>query len=198
MRIRLDRPSAALALPVALLAGLALTTHAGAAPPKGPEATVRGTLVHYTLTPKGDVDGFVLSDGTQVHLPPHLSTALVFTARPGEAVAVEGHKAKESPVIEATAVRNEASGHVVTAEGGKHPPPEPGGPARVQGKVQFALHGPKGELNGALLEDGTVLRLPPDEAEEHAERLAPGRTVIAEGPARVTPMGRVIEVKKLE
>src|SRR5579875_3896071 len=68
-----------------------------AIPPHGPTArgpmynpqqfpAVHGTLEHYTLTPRGDVDGFVMSDGTEVHVPPPLSSALVFIAHPGDAV----------------------------------------------------------------------------------------------------------------
>ena len=63
--------------------------------------------------------------------------------------------------------------------------------------MKYTLHGRKGEINGAMLEDGTVLRLPPHEAARNAARLAPGQTVTAEGPGLTTPMGRVVEVKKL-
>ena len=83
---------------------------------------MHGTIAHYTLTPKGDVDGFLLADGTQVHLPPHLSTAPVATAGPGDAVAVAGRRERESPVIEASEVRNGSDGTVVaTGPGGKKP-----------------------------------------------------------------------------
>lgn len=182
----------------ALLAAVGVPAVTAAAP-AGEDAELRGTVANYTLTPKGDVDGFVFSDGREVHLPPHLSTALVFTARPGDAVTVRGRRDGRSPVVEAAEVRNESSGVSLASEGpkGKHAA-DAGGPVRIDGKVRFTLHGPKGEPNGAMLEDGTVLRLPPDEAEEVADRLAPGRTITAEGPARTTPMGRVVEVKKLD
>ncbi len=49
-----------------------------------------------------------------------------------------------------------------------------------------------------MLEDGTVLRMPPKEAAREIARLAPGRTVTAEGPGLVTPMGRIVEVRKLD
>ncbi len=32
----------------------------------------KGTVKQYTLTPRGDVDGLILNDGTEVKLPPHL------------------------------------------------------------------------------------------------------------------------------
>src|SRR5262249_29128996 len=33
----------------------------------------KGTVKQYTLTPRGDVDGLILNDGTEVKLPPHLT-----------------------------------------------------------------------------------------------------------------------------
>lgn len=32
-----------------------------------------GTVRQYTLTPRGDVDGLILTDGTEVKVPPHLT-----------------------------------------------------------------------------------------------------------------------------
>lgn len=43
---------------------------------------VAGTVARYTLTPRGDVDGLVLGDGTEVRFPPHLSAQLVYAVRP--------------------------------------------------------------------------------------------------------------------
>ncbi len=47
----------------------------------------RGTVRQYTLTPRGDVDGLILSDGTEVKLRPHLTGQVVFAIRPGRARA---------------------------------------------------------------------------------------------------------------
>jgi hypothetical protein len=33
-----------------------------------------GQVQQFTLTPRGDIDGLILSDGTEVKTPPHLST----------------------------------------------------------------------------------------------------------------------------
>ena len=64
-----------------------------------------GTVRFFTLTPRGDVDGFILADGTQVHVPPHLSTQLVAAVRLGDAVTVRGLRAaagREGLVISAS------------------------------------------------------------------------------------------------
>lgn len=178
-----------------LLLGIGVAA-AAEPPPPPPMSQTQGTLVHYTLTPKGDVDGFVLGDGTQVHVSPRQSTALVFTARPGDKVTVQWAKRPDHPLVEAIEIRNDASGAVLVNDGPKAGPETQ--PARVTGKVQFTLHGPKGDLNGALLEDGTVLRLPPKEGIRHAAQLTPGQSIAAEGRSLTTPMGRVVEVDNLD
>ena len=177
----------------ALLAGGSLAALAAAPEPNPMDASISGTVAHYTLAPKGEVDGFVLGDGTQVHVPPHQAAALVFTARPGDTVSVQGRRAEGGSVIEAGLIRNQTSGVALENIGPRHER-DGAGSGQVSGKVQFLLHGPKGEANGAILEDGTVLRLSPTEAKQ----LAPGRSLMAEGPILVTPMGRLVDVKKLD
>jgi hypothetical protein len=43
----------------------------------------KGIVKQYALTPHGDVDGLILTDGTEVKLPPHLTRQLVFAVKPG-------------------------------------------------------------------------------------------------------------------
>ena len=179
----------------------------------------RGTVRYFTLTPRGDVDGFILADGTQVHVPPHLSTQLVAAVRLGDAVTVRGLRAAAVPMIAAMSVTGDASGQTVVDTGppggpgrgpggradlgpGAPPPPPPGGPAagppsEVSGKILAVLHGPRGEANGAMLEDGTVLRLPPPEAARLFATLAPGQTVVAQGPGIVNNLGRMVDVRSI-
>jgi len=64
-------------------------------------------------------------------------------------------------------------------------------PMRADGTVQLSLFGPKGELRGALLSDGTVLRVGPKEAERVAALLAPGAKLTARGDGVQTRYGRV-------
>jgi hypothetical protein len=61
----------------------------------------------------------------------------------------------------------------------------------------MALHGPQGDVDGALLDDGMILRLPPPEAYRFANLLLPGQTVVAEGSELATPMGRVMDVGQI-
>jgi hypothetical protein len=163
---------------------------------------IKGMVARYTLTPRGDVDGLILADRTEVHFPPHLSTQLVYAIKPGDAVTVRGLKALTVPLVAAVSITNDSSGQSVVDNGpGFGPGPrgsrEAGQPVTVQGRVQTTLHGPRGVVNGAVLDDRTILRLPPPEAERLAALLAPGQTIAAQGDGLLTPMGRVVDVQAI-
>lgn len=161
----------------------------------------RGTVSRYTLTPRGEIDGLILADGTEVHFPPHLSTQLVYAIKPGDAVTVRGLKALSVPLIAAIAITNSATGSTVIDNGpGAGPGTGPRGARQaisLQGRVQMSLHGPRGELNGAMLEDGTILRLPLPEAARLAALLMPGQAIVVEGDGLTTAIGRVVEVQTI-
>ena len=188
-----------------------------APPPGGPLydpaqlPSYRGQVQLFTLTPRGDIDGLILTDGTEVKTPPHLSTQIAFTIRPGDAVTVHGLKAATLPLVQAASITDDASGKTVVdngpdGRGRGGPPPMPpvagdpngpmGGPGEVQaqGRVRMALHGPRGDVNGALLDDGTILRLPPPEAARFAALLQPGQAVVVDGLSRTNQIGKMVDV----
>jgi hypothetical protein len=165
----------------------------------------RGEVQQFTLTPRGDIDGLILTDGTEVKTPPHLSTAMAFSIKPGDTVTIHGLHAAALPLMQAVSITDDATGRtVVDAE-----PPRPGGGAgagpggstagltEIEGRVRITLHGPRGDVNGALLQDGTVLRLPPPEADRFAALLQPDRNLVAEGILLANPLGKVLEVRRI-
>jgi hypothetical protein len=153
----------------------------------------RGTVKQYTLTPRGDVDGLMLTDGTEVKLPPHLTGQTVFAIRPGDQVSIRGSRARAIPLIDTASITNLATGRSV-ADGG----PDRGGYEQTfSGRIASTLHGKRGEVNGALLDDGTVLRLPPPEAERLDGWLRPGQTISVRGDVVDTALGRVVEVRAI-
>lgn len=171
---------------------------------------IQGKVAQYSLTPRGDVDGFILEDGTQVHMPPHLSTQLVFAVHPGDAVTVRGLRARAIPLVQAMQVTNDATKASVQDNGpppgpkggpdhGPGHPPRPeaaGQPMDAQGRVKAQLYGPRGDLNGVLLEDGTQVRLPPPEAQRLQAQLAVGQTVAVRGDGMASPLGRVVAARE--
>lgn len=180
---------------------------AGQAPLYDPQQlpVQRGQVQQFTLTPRGDIDGFILTDGTEVKTPPHLSTEIAYSIKPGDTVTIHGLHAAALPLVQAVSITDEATGRTVIDNGppgpGRGPragPPAPGSALNeVQGRVRMALHGPRGDVNGALLEDGTVLRLPPPEAERFATLLQPGRTIVATGTELASPVGKMLEVRQI-
>jgi hypothetical protein len=157
----------------------------------------RGTVKQYTLTPRGDVDGLILNDGTEVKLPPHLTAQVVFAIHPGDEISIRGLRARAIALVDASSVTNMASGKSVVDNG---PPDGPGRRATEQtisGRIGTLLHGKRGEVNGAILDDGTELRLPPPEADRLADWLRPGQTVSVRGDLLDTALGKIVDVRAM-
>ena len=159
----------------------------------------RGTVRRFTLTPIGELDGVIPTDGTEVHLPPHLTSQLASAVRVGDTVSVRGYRATAIPLVVAVSLTDTRSGATVIDTG--PPPPPPGMPAHgaqqmtVQGKVQQPLYGPAGDVNGALLADGAIVRMPPPAAWQVASLLVAGQTLTVQGWGLTTPYGRVIDAQ---
>jgi hypothetical protein len=161
----------------------------------------RGQVAQYSLTPRGDVDGVILRDGTQVHLPPHLGAQLVQAVKPDDMVTIRGLKAQALPLIQAVSISDETSGKSVTDTGPPAMPPPPLAMSsqwqQVQGQVREPLFGPRGEMNGALLEDGTQVHLPPDQARTLGKDLQAGQTLVANGYGVEGAYGRSIDARQI-
>ena len=188
---------------------------AGPAPPDDRQQlpVQRGQVRQFTLTPRGDIDGLILTDGTEIKTPPHLSTQIAYAIKPGDAVTVHGLHAAALPLVQAVSVTDDATEQTIVDNGppgpGRGPAPPPpiaspvaaGGPlpglTEVRGQIRMVLHGPQGDANGALLDDGTILRLPPPDAYRFATLLQPGQTVVAEGTELVLSFGKVMDARQL-
>lgn len=207
MKSRLNAPALVLGYAVFASSAGALAQlpppDAGRAPLYDPQQLPRqqGQVQQFTLTPRGDIDGLILTDGTEVKTPPHLSTQIAYSIKPGDTVLVHGLRAAALPLVQAVSITDEATGRTVIDNSSPPPGRGPIGPAlglsEVQGRVRTPLHGPRGDVNGALLEDGTILRLPAPEAERFATLLQAGQTVVAEGVAIANPIGKVLEVRQI-
>lgn len=153
----------------------------------------RGVVKQYTLTPRGDVDGLILNDGTEVKFPPHLTGQIVYAVHPGDAVSIRGLRAFALPLIDASSITSDST-HVTVVDSG--PPDGPGRTTTEQmisGRVALALHGKRGEVNGAVLDNGTTVRLPPPEAARMQGWLQPGQFITVRGLSLTTPIGTVVD-----
>lgn len=155
----------------------------------------KGVVKQYTLGPRGEIDGLLLADGTEVKLPPHLSTQTAFALRPGDAVTVRGLRARALPLIDAVSVTSDATGAIVLDQGG---PEERLAASEVMtSKIIAVLHGKRGEINGAVLDNGAQLRLPPHEAERFADLLKQDQPISVRGESTKSAFGTVIEATAL-
>ena len=138
--------------------------------------------------------GFKTSTGTEtVRFPRHLAQALLAVAKAGSSVTLTGFRNTDP--------QGRAALHLVSLVAGGQtvrdtPPVRPTRPpaeesATVRGTVQRLAQGPRGETNAVVLNDGTVLRLPPPAAEQLAEKLKVGAAVAATGTLRVPGTGEV-------
>ena len=181
-------------------------------PPGGPAAMgqqvdLQGTVRAFTMTPVGDLEGMVLTDGNEIHVPPHLSAQLAAAVHAGETVRILGWRTNVPNFVVATGLTGQRGQSVVDQgpppPGMRPPPPRPGLPApgaqqaTLRGRIQQALHGPAGDVNGALLEDGTVLKFAPPVAWQASATLQPGQPVTAQGWTISNPYGRVMVVESV-
>lgn len=70
-------------------------------------------------------------------------------------------------------------------------------PMSAQGIVKQAIHGPRGETRGAVLEDGRIIRLPPHEAKRFSDLLKKGARISVNGDGATTSFGTVIEAREI-
>jgi hypothetical protein len=164
---------------------------------------VKGTVERFLLNPHGEIDGFVMNGETQapvlVHTPPHMEAELIRQVKAGDMVGVRGVRPRKGNLIAAIAVISTNGASIVDQGPGhdhKHPKLEKR-KMSAEGTVRLPLFGPKGELRGALLADGTTIRIGPKEAEQVAGLLAPATRIVVRGEGVETKHGRVVDAKEI-
>ncbi|MBR7996316.1 hypothetical protein KDX08_28085 [Burkholderia cenocepacia] len=161
----------------------------------------RGRVTQFLLNPHGEIDGLILNGDLQVHVPPHLGRELTRRVAVGDRIRVRGVKPRRAEMIAAVQLSGRDGVDIVDDGPAHAAPPQPTHAARQpmesSGEVAFGLHGPKGELNGALLTSGVALRVPPHAAEALHDYLRPGVHVQAWGHGVVTPHGTTLDVSEI-
>jgi hypothetical protein len=131
----------------------------------GQMRSIRGTVSQYLMNPDGLVDGLLLTDNTVVRFPPHLSQQLVQTVRPQDAIRVDGFLEFHG-VIHAYTITNANTQQSVTdtPPSAQNPPPAPNPYARqpmsTSGIIKVLTYAPRGEIDGAVLDNGTIVHVP--------------------------------------
>ena len=202
-------------------------------PPPPPQAiapttTVQGTVRSLSYGPAGDVNGIILDQGTEVHVPPEQANQLNSLAPIGARIQVSGwiHTGPLGDThVDATTITNPSS-RATMSFATPPPPPGPGAPppgppdpntagapappppaplavapqsgpvssdsgmdTTITGSVRSFNYGPAGEVNGVILDQGTVVYFPPDQAGQITQLAQVGSRIRVRGPLRQGPAG---------
>jgi len=165
----------------------------------------KGTVYRFLLNRHGEADGLLLKHGMEVHFPPYLSEQVVAALAPGAAVTIHGVRPRGTDMVDAVSLESTA-GVVIFDRGppkdhrrhraAKQTATDPRIRMEVDGVVQRILHGPKGAARGVLLEDGTIVRIPPHRAEALLNGIAPGQRLAVRGKGLTNSLGTVVAARK--
>jgi hypothetical protein len=167
---------------------------------------ISGTVERFIANRHGEVDGLILMYEPDrfllVHLPPHLGPEITSAIAQGDAVRVRGLRPRGADMVAAVAVI--ANDGCVIVDNGPDSKDEPKPQSRqgakklqVEGVVSMSLFGPKGELRGALLDNGDSVRIGPKEAAYVAGLLRPGAAIAARGEGLELAHGRVVAAAEI-
>jgi hypothetical protein len=172
-------------------------------PDRATRATnVRGTVSQYMMNPDGLVDGILLSDKTIVRFAPHMSQQLVQAVKPQDLVSVDGFIEYQG-TIHATTITNPASQHSVAdiPSSPQNPPPgreqEVRQPMSETGIIAVLTHAARGEIDGAVLDNGTIVHFPPPAGTHYANLFQVGAPLAAVGYGTINTYGRSLEATSI-
>lgn len=202
---------------LAAFIGLVFSTSARGAPPhpkgpdRGPELAplqslkvIPGRVAELTKNKPGDVDGFKLESGQQVHFPPHHGKAISGLIQQGTDVCVfasvksrpDGKEFMEVVVLQ---IGEEAI--MITGAMTKplsKPDEEHAQPAKpnessmsASGKIASFHKNHDGDVDGFELDDKTIVKFPPHEGGKVESSVRVGSAIIVRGRRHETPKGDV-------
>jgi hypothetical protein len=174
--------------------------------------TVEGRVKSMTTAPKGEIDGAILDDGSVLHWPPHLQDQFKAVVSEGVRVKASGRTEtgpKGESHFEVQTVTNTRSNESVTNADFDSPPPRPPvgprgrgrphpprGPEIQRGEIETLTAtvrrlttAPRGETDGAVLDDGTALHWPPHLRDQFVALVKVGDQVRAKGRQETAPRG---------
>ncbi len=216
VKVELVRTCRMMARAAAVLAvALVLQSESKAQPGVAEAKQLEGRVQSLTRAPMGEVDGALIDDGTVIHWPPHLADRFAAVAVAGDRIRASG-RMETGPegdthleVQTVTNLRTNAS-----AENGAGPPPPPPRPGRrvgppprrplareglldprtgalktAEGRVRSMTTAPMGEVDGAILDDGTAIHWPPHLADRFAAVVTRGERVKVSGWTETGPEG---------
>jgi hypothetical protein len=179
--------------------------HAAATPPVGikPTATITGEVKIVLLNHHGEIDGFLLADGTRVKFPPHIGASLAAIAKPGQRVSVIGFtglRTQFGTAVEGLSVTSAVTGQTVIDQpptGYETRPSVAGQWLSVTGNVARILVNPAGSVDGLIMASGEQVKLPPHVGYLVANALRERDTITVSGPGARTNLGTALRASEI-
>lgn len=164
-------PAIAVPPPAAPLPPLSATP-----PSQQPISVAEGKVRRLLINPFGEVDGLQLESGVVVAFPPHMGARLAAEAAPGQSVRISGFM-ETAKRVKAESIINVATGQALvdrppTVEDEGIPPHLRANTLQrfeVSGSIDTVLTGPRGEINGTILNDGSIVHFPPGSLQRSLE-----------------------------
>jgi hypothetical protein len=159
-----------------------------------------GVVDRYLPNPDGRIDRVIFKQGPQIVFPPDAFDAVREVAPPGRSLVVWGIRARNAPVITMLAF-GAPEGEATVLDRFYWRPERSGGRGRrelmLTGKVWAPYLSPQGQPEGAILDNGDVIRIDPNVAALFKDRLTEGARITAGGPGSETALGRAIDAERI-
>ena len=156
----------------------------------------QATVTEVLKNDHDDVDGLKLDSGDSIHFPPHMGQQIMAIAKVGNVVEVVGRPEvtpKGERVFEISQITSGKKTVRIERPRPKHgpKPKHDEQPMSAEGTVTEYARNPHGDVDGLILEDGTVVKFPPHQSHELQEIVRVGDEVKIEGRRHVTPHSEV-------
>ncbi len=158
-----------------------------------------GTVRLYIIDPRGEIEGLLLTDGTQLYVTSRAADQLRRAIKPGDRISIyglrEGHETRIRPDV----IRNLSTGTTFIVPLRLDLPLQEQAHLSVTemqatGQIQVLLiHPSKDLVQGFILSDGTQIRLPLDIGDGLRSSFRPGDTLTVRGNGTENEYGRSIE-----
>lgn len=159
-----------------------------------------GSVERYLRSPAGGFDSLILREGVQLLFPAEEGEAIRRAIPAGRPILAWGIRARSAPVITVLAwapspdeeprfVERPSWWFGAVSQGGTR--------MSVSGTVKQPLYNSRGEVSGALLEDGTVVRVPASGAATRGDLFRPGAHLAAAGMGVEGEGGRALAAETI-
>ena len=160
-----------------------------------------GVVDRYLINPDGKTDRLLFREGPQVIFPDHLAGEIMAAVEPGKTLVVYGIRARRAPVITLLAWATDGSAPPRFVDRPSWNFPEfraADQKLEASGSIRAPLYTPQGDVIGAILDEGVVIRVPAGVAAALGDRLAAGRSIAAAGHGTaIEGRGKALDAERI-